>query len=67
MEIPFKNEEPVVPKDAKFRQIFREFVVEQMKRIHQQEVFQKVSEEKFSSQFLPRLDIHGKNYYIQIP
>lgn len=66
-KIPFKNDEPVVLEDVKFRQIFREFIVEQMKRIKHQEVFQKVSEEKFSAQFLPHLDIRDKTFYIQVP
>jgi len=66
-KISFKNDQPVVPKDAEFKKIFNEFIVSQMERIHAENVFQKIDAEKFSAQFLPHIQILGKTYLIQAP
>jgi len=67
-EIPFENEEIVVPQDAKFREIFKKFVVYQVERLGiAEELFAKISKEEVSTQLSPKIQIDKTGYYMRAP
>jgi len=67
-KVPLKNEEIVVPQDAKFREIFKEFVVCQAERLGvAEELFAKISKEEVSTQLLPKIKIDKTGYYMFAP
>lgn len=66
-EISFKNEEIVVPQDAKFREVFKSFVVGEVTRIDAKELFAKINEEKLSSHLLPKLLVEETWYAMRAP
>jgi hypothetical protein len=66
-QIPFKKGETVVPEEAKFRELFKEFVVDQVVRIGAEELFAKINEEKLSSHLLPKLLVEETWYAMRAP